>query len=142
MCVTYYNVEYFFFTETLRKYPVLPFLDRKCVSDYKILDPSGRGKVTLPAGTAVYIPVMAIQNDPKYFPEPQKFDPERFTEEKKQSRPSYTYFPFGEGPRVCIGKNKYADTNRLFNFQIIKIRLSAQQCSLSCNIADHLVTAH
>jgi hypothetical protein len=53
------------------------------------------------------IPVMAIQNDPKYYPEPEKFDPELFTEEKKQGRPNYTYFPFGEGPRSCQLKLEY-----------------------------------
>ncbi|XP_021930152.1 cytochrome P450 6j1-like [Zootermopsis nevadensis] len=90
-------------SETLRKYPILPFLDRKCVCDYKLPDPSGKGTVVLPAGTGVYIPIIAIHNDPKYFSEPEKFDPERFTEETKKSRPNYTYFPFGEGPRICIG---------------------------------------
>lgn len=91
-------------TETLRKYPILPFLDRKCVCDYKLPDPSGKGTVVLPAGTGVYIPIIAIHNDPEYFSEPEKFDPERFTEETKKSRPNYTYFPFGEGPRICIGR--------------------------------------
>jgi cytochrome P450 family 6 len=86
---------------------VLPFLDRRCNSDYKLPSPSGKGTVTLPAGTGIYISVVAFQNDPKYYPEPQKFDPKRFTEENKQSRPSYTYFPFGEGPRMCIGKERY-----------------------------------
>jgi cytochrome P450 family 6 len=78
-----------------------------CNSDYKLPAPSGKGTVTLPAGTGVYIPVIAFQHDPQYFPEPEKFDPERFTEEIKQSRPNCTYFPFGEGPRSCIGKNKH-----------------------------------
>jgi cytochrome P450 len=41
---------------------------------------------------------MATQNDSKYFSEPVKLEPERFTKEKKESRPSYTYFPFGKGP--------------------------------------------
>ncbi|XP_069688236.1 uncharacterized protein [Periplaneta americana] len=90
-------------SETLRKYPILPFLDRKCLKDYELPSPSGKGTVTLPAGTGVFIPIMAIQNDPKYFPDPEIFDPERFTEEKKKRRPSYTYLPFGEGPRICLG---------------------------------------
>ncbi|XP_011864461.1 PREDICTED: cytochrome P450 6j1-like isoform X1 [Vollenhovia emeryi] len=41
--------------------------------------------------------------DPEYFPDPHKFDPERFTEENKRNRPTNVYFPFGDGPRVCIG---------------------------------------
>ncbi|KDR15961.1 hypothetical protein L798_09889 [Zootermopsis nevadensis] len=89
--------------ETLRKYPVAPFLDRTCLSDYKLPSPSGKGTVILPNGIAIFIPVLGIQNDPKYFPEPEKFDPERFTEDNKQNRPSYTHLPFGEGPRMCIG---------------------------------------
>jgi cytochrome P450 len=94
------------FTETLRKYPVLPFLDRMCDSDYKLPSASGRGTVILPKGTGVYLPVFALHHDSQYFPDPDKFDPERFTQENKQNRPNYTYLPFGEGPRICIGKNK------------------------------------
>jgi cytochrome P450 family 6 len=93
------------FTETLRKYPVLPFLDRTCNSDYKLTSPSGDGTIILTAGTGVCISVLGFQNDPKYFPELQKFDPDRFTEENKRSRPNYTYLPFAEGPRMCIGKD-------------------------------------
>jgi cytochrome P450 family 6 len=93
------------FTETLRKYPIVPFLDRMSNSDYKLTSPSGDGTIILPAGTSVYIPVLGFQNDPKYFPEPHKYDPDRFTDENKRSRPNYTYLPFGEGPRICIGKD-------------------------------------
>ena len=91
------------FTETLRKYPILPFLDRKCCIDYELPAPTGTRTIKLPVGTGVYIPVLGIHYDPKYFPEPQKFDPDRFTDENKHSRPKYTYIPFGEGPRMCIG---------------------------------------
>ncbi|KAJ4432909.1 hypothetical protein ANN_15166, partial [Periplaneta americana] len=91
-------------TEVLRKYPTLPFLDRDSLMDYKLPAPSKKGSdtVTLPAGTAVYIPVMAIQHDPEYYPQPERFNPERFSEENKRSRPNFAYFPFGEGPRICI----------------------------------------
>jgi cytochrome P450 family 6 len=77
-----------------------------CSSEYKLPAPSGNGTIKLPAGTGVYIPLLGFQSDPKYFPEPEKFDPDRFTEENKSSRSKYTYFPFGEGPRICIGEDK------------------------------------
>ena len=51
-------------TETLRKYPVLPFLDGMCCIDYKLLSPAGNGTITLPADTGVYIPVLALHHDP------------------------------------------------------------------------------
>jgi hypothetical protein len=95
------------FTETLRKYSIIPFLDRISCGDYQLPAANGTGTVTLPAGTSVYIPVYALHHDPKYFPEPEKFDPDRFTEQNKRSRPNYTYIPFGEGPRVCIGKERH-----------------------------------
>ena len=92
------------FTETLRKFLIFPFLDRKRSSDYELAAPTAYGTVTLPAGTSVYIPALGLHYDPAYFPEPEKFDPDRFTEENKQSRPNYTYIPFGEGPRMCISE--------------------------------------
>jgi len=95
------------FTETLRKYPILPFLDRMCCSDYELPAPAGTGTIKLPVGTGVFIPVLGIHFDPTYFPEPEKFDPDRFTEENKSSRPKFTHIPFGEGPRMCIGKDRH-----------------------------------
>jgi cytochrome P450 family 9 len=50
------------------------------------------------------IPVWALHRDPKYFPNPSKFDPERFSEENKHNILPMTYCPFGLGPRNCIGK--------------------------------------
>ncbi|KAK5646918.1 hypothetical protein RI129_005382 [Pyrocoelia pectoralis] len=86
--------------ETLRKYPVLPFLDRMTMADYKIPN----SKVTIEKGTPVYIPLSALHSDPKYFPNPDLYDPERFSSEKKSKLPNFVYIPFGDGPRNCIGE--------------------------------------
>ena len=93
------------FIETLRKYPIFPLVDRLSCSDYELPAPKGKGTVTLPAGTGVCIPVFVLHHDKTYYPQPEKFDPDRFTEENINSRPKYTYIPFGEGPRNCIGKD-------------------------------------
>ncbi|XP_044753036.1 probable cytochrome P450 6d4 [Coccinella septempunctata] len=87
-------------SETLRKYPILQFLMRKSVEDYK-LEKIG---LELEKGTRIYISVQGLQRDPKYYPDPEKFDPERFSKENQANRHPMTYMPFGEGPRNCIGK--------------------------------------
>lgn len=86
-------------SETLRKYPTLPFLDRVALKDYHIPETG----ITIEKGTPVYIPVHGLHTDPEYFPDPQRFDPERFSEEGKKTRKPFTYMPFGEGPHNCIG---------------------------------------
>ena len=110
------------FTETLRKYPTLPFLERNCCSDYELPTPTATGTITLPGGTGVYIPVLGLHFDATYFPEPEKFDPDRFTEENKHSRPNYTHLPFGEGPRMCIGKDRHLKSpHNNFSFRLLRI---------------------
>lgn len=61
--------------------------------------------VTLKKGYKVWIPIYAIQRDPKYYPNPEVFDPERFNDEINESRHPMLYLPFGDGPRNCIGNN-------------------------------------
>ncbi|XP_015114678.1 cytochrome P450 6k1 [Diachasma alloeum] len=86
-------------SETLRKYPPLPVLDRVASQDYKVPN----SKLVLKKGTPVYISVFGTHYDPQYFPNPLKYDPERFTAENKKARPSGVYLPFGDGPHACIG---------------------------------------
>ncbi|XP_011705919.1 PREDICTED: cytochrome P450 9e2-like, partial [Wasmannia auropunctata] len=79
-----------------------------CAKRYE-LPPSqpGRKSVIVEPGDILLFPVHAIHRDPKYFPNPDKFDPERFSEENKDNILPYTYLPFGHGPRKCIG-NRFA----------------------------------
>ncbi|XP_067007540.2 cytochrome P450 6k1 [Anabrus simplex] len=86
-------------SETLRKYPTLPFLDRVCLKNYHIPETG----LTIEKGTPVFVPLHGLQKDPQYYPNPERFDPERFSEEGKKSRVPFTYMPFGEGPHSCIG---------------------------------------
>uniref|UniRef100_A0A182Q572 Cytochrome P450 n=1 Tax=Anopheles farauti TaxID=69004 RepID=A0A182Q572_9DIPT len=84
--------------ETLRKYPGLPILNRECTIDYRVPD----SDVVIRKGTQVVIPLLAISMNEKYFPEPETYSPERFDEETKNYEPD-AYYPFGAGPRNCIG---------------------------------------
>lgn len=87
------------FSETLRKYPPVPVLTRQCNKEYKV----HKTNIIIEKGVDVYISILGIHNDPEFYPNPSIFDPERFSEESKQTRPGFTWLPFGEGPRICIG---------------------------------------
>lgn len=80
-------------------YPPVPLLPRKCIKDYRVPDTD----VIIEKGTMVLISVLGIHHDAEYYPNPEIFDPERFSEENKSARHGYAHLPFGEGPRNCIG---------------------------------------
>lgn len=83
----------------MRMHPPAPALLRVCTKKYKIPD----SDITLDVGTKVLVPVYSLHYDEKYYHQPEIFDPQRFTEENKSSRPNNTFLPFGDGPRICIG---------------------------------------
>lgn len=72
---------------------------RICTKDYQIPD----SNVVINKGERVAISSLGLHRDPEYFPEPEKFDPERFIPENKSKIHPFSYIPFGEGPRICIG---------------------------------------
>lgn len=76
--------------------------DRKCVKPYVLVNESGR-KIEMNEGDGIWIPVLGLHRDPEHFPEPDRFDPERFSDDRKGSIQPFTYLPFGSGPRNCIG---------------------------------------
>jgi Cytochrome P450 len=61
------------------------------------------GEYTLPAGANIVLSQWVTQRDPRWFSEPEKFHPDRWSEEAAAKLPRFAYFPFGGGPRVCIG---------------------------------------
>ncbi|XP_055853969.1 cytochrome P450 6g1-like [Episyrphus balteatus] len=92
--------------EVLRLYPPLPFLDRVCTlaKDEKEYSLEPYSDFNIPHGMPVLIPIYGIQRDPKYFLNPDEFDPERFSPDNKRNIVPFSYIPFGTGPHNCIGE--------------------------------------
>ncbi|XP_054157192.1 cytochrome P450 6k1-like [Oppia nitens] len=85
--------------ETLRIYSPITSLSRHPVEDYIIDDIS----LTIPKGMPVMINVSALHRNPEYYPEPDRWNPERFMPYNRDKLVPYTYMPFGLGPRNCVG---------------------------------------
>jgi len=77
-------------------YPALPILNRECTKDYPLPD----SHLIIQKGTSIIISLFGMFRDPKYFPDPDTFRPDRFTTKDYNET---AYIPFGEGPRNCIG---------------------------------------
>jgi len=87
--------------EGLRLYPPFWMIDREAIADDRV------GDVEIPAGSTVIVYVYGAHHAPRYWENPESFDPERFTPANKKLHTPFTHLPFGGGPRVCIG-NHYA----------------------------------
>jgi cytochrome P450 len=86
------------FAESMRLYPPAWAMGRQATRAIEL------GPYRLPAGTYVLFSQYILQRSAEYFPDPLRFDPERFTPEQKAARHRFTYFPFGGGGRQCIGE--------------------------------------
>ncbi len=86
------------FTETLRLYPPAWAVIRQAARDVRI------GEYEIPLGANVLVSQYILQRDSRYFPQPERFDPDRWTDEMKSNLPKMAYFPFGGGPRGCVGE--------------------------------------
>ena len=85
-------------SEAIRLYPPAWAMGRRVLGDYEV--PPYR----IPANSLIFLSPYVMHHDPRYFPNPDAFDPQRWTAEAQVERPKFSYFPFGGGPRQCIGE--------------------------------------
>jgi len=85
--------------ESLRLYPPAWILGRRALGEDRL------GDVSIPAGSVLALSPYVTHRNPRYWPEPERFDPERMRESRAARRRPFAYFPFGGGPRLCIGHN-------------------------------------
>ena len=96
-------------------YPRLPYTEMVVAESMRILPPAwviGRlaiedveiGGWMIPRGSLAIVSQAVMHRDARFWPDPERFDPQRFTPAAKAARPRFSYFPFGGGPRVCIGE--------------------------------------
>lgn len=108
--------------ETLRLNPLSGTLNRFAKNDYRV---PGTNHV-IEKGTWIKLPMFAVQRDPEYYPDPEKFDPDRFDSSEIRKRHAMSWVPFGDGPRGCIAVRfammnvQIALTMLLKNFEILR----------------------
>ena len=86
-------------TEAMRLYPPAWLVGRRAVNEYRI------GSYSLPPRSIIIMSQWIVHRDPRHYRDPDRFDPDRWTPEFKAALPRFAYFPFGGGPRQCIGES-------------------------------------
>ncbi|MBE9005624.1 cytochrome P450 [Fortiea sp. LEGE XX443] len=113
--------------ESMRLYPPVSLMGREAAQDTKI------GEYEVSQGTTIMISQWVMHRHPQYFERPEAFQPERWTEEFEKQLPRGVYIPFGDGPRICIGKSfaqmeaalllatiaQYFQADLMFGFSIV-----------------------
>ena len=87
------------FAESMRLFPPAYLIGRMAINEFEL------GGYTLPAGSVLLLSPYVCQRNPALFPDPERFDPDRFAPELQRERHKFSYFPFGGGPRTCIGES-------------------------------------
>ncbi|XP_074040318.1 cytochrome P450 9e2 [Leptinotarsa decemlineata] len=107
-------------SESLRKWPSTIASYRRCTNPYTILpEKADEGLLRIRNDTQILIPIFGIHRDPAYYPDPDCFDPERFSDENKTNSVPFTYMPFGNGPRDCVGSSYALLTIKLLLFHLL-----------------------
>lgn len=100
--------------ESLRFYPVFIRTDRVCTKDWEYKN------FRIKKGMLALLPIWAINRNPEFFPDPEKYDPERFMPENKAKLHPYAFSSFGHGPRNCIGMRFASDLMLLIAAHVYK----------------------
>jgi cytochrome P450 len=105
-------------TESMRLYPPAWIIGRRAIDEYRL------NEYVVPPRSILVMSPYIIQRDPRFYPDPDRFDPDRWTPEFRAGLPKFAYFPFGGGPRQCIGES--------FAWMelILLVATIAQQCRL------------
>ncbi|KAG5309664.1 CP6J1 protein, partial [Acromyrmex insinuator] len=88
--------------ETMRLIPAGLSMKKRCTEEFELKGSDGV-VCRVPPGMEIFIPVQALHKDPQYWENPEEYDPERFNSDRKQNIDRFTFLPFGEGPRICVG---------------------------------------
>ena len=115
--------------ETLRIYPPTAMVARQNISADEI------GEYKIPAMSLVALSPYIVHRYPQYWPDPERFDPERFTAENAAGRPKSAYIPFVAGPRICIG-NSFALMEMVYAFAMIVQRFDVERVTTEPIPAD------
>lgn len=87
------------FAEAMRLFPPAWIIGRRVLEDYQI------NGAKIPARALLLMSQYVTHHDSRWYPDPNRFDPDRWRPEKREERPRFSYFPFGGGPRLCIGES-------------------------------------
>ncbi|XP_054287443.1 cytochrome P450 4c21-like [Macrosteles quadrilineatus] len=108
--------------ETMRKFLIVPFVLRKMSKDVELKT------CTLPAGSVICCNLANIHMDPKVYPNPDEFDPDRFSPENSCGKEKFSFIPFSGGPRMCIAKNYAMNLMKIQIAHVLRnFRLSTSQ---------------
>jgi cytochrome P450 len=110
--------------EAMRLYPPAYALGRRSEAKTEI------GGYVIPAGSNVLVSQYATHRHPQFWDDPERFDPARFTPEREEARHRYAYFPFGAGPRACIGSH-FAMLEA-----VIAVAVLLQRCHVRSQLAE------
>ena len=121
--------------ETLRLFPSVPFIGREVQEDFVHVD----GTKIL-RGTTAAVFIHFLHRDPKHFPDPEKFDPDRFLPENSKGRSPYAYIPFSAGSRNCIGQRfALLEEKVILSWILRRFRLKTHQSVAELRLSFELI---